>query len=114
MLNKKIRNFTIVDFPNNNNYYGNFIGEKPKNAADKVFSFLINFIDKKSNNNVNDEFSGKFLVFVIKDIESKKEYKYIGSRIKLKNPVKYIKNGKEIYYIYKNVIGVYHKELEKI
>ena len=63
--------------------------------------------------NENDSF-GKFIVFVIKDISTNKEYKYIGNRIKLQNPITINKNGKEITYRYKNIIGKYKPELDLI
>ena len=100
--------YSIVDFPNDKELYGNFEGNNPKSAANKAFSYLIKFIDKNYDN------QGKFLVFVIRNMSTNKEYKYIGNRIKLENPVVVSKNGKEIIYNYKNVIGIYNPDLEKI
>ena len=111
--NNEIHYYTIVDFPEDNQTYGKFKGTKPKIGANKAFSSLIKFIDFKNNKN-EDNFLGKFLVFVIKDLSTNQEYKYIGNRIKLKNPVKVTKDGKEIEYKYKNVIGKYNSELDKI
>lgn len=108
--------YTIVDFPEDNQTYGKYKGSVPRIAANRAFSALIKFIDIGDNSN-EDRFLGKFLVFVIKDLNTTKEpkeYKYIGTRIKLKNPVKVIKDGKEIEYKYKNVIGKYNLELDKI
>ena len=103
--------FTIVDFPENNQYYGKFKGTIPKKVASKAFSSLVQFMDI---NPEKDNFQGKFIVFVIKNIKTNKMYKYIGTRIKLHNPIKVIKNGIEIEYKYKNVIGKYKNELNKI
>ena len=111
--NNNINYYTIVDFPEDNQNYGKFKGHKPKIAANKAFSSLIKFIDIENKSNENS-FLGKFLVFVIKDLNTNQEYKYIGNRIKLKNPVKVTKDGIEIEYKYKNVIGKYNKELDKI
>ena len=104
--------YTIVDFPNDGQTYGSFKGKIPKLVASKAFSSLIQFIDIDENNE-NNSF-GKFVVFVIKNIDNNKMYKYIGNRIKLHKPVKVIKNNKEIVYKYKNVIGKYRPELDKI
>ena len=107
--NKKIiKYYTIVDFPNQGKTYGKFSGTIPKNAASKAYSVLFKFMKH------NDDLFGKFIVFVIKEIETNKEYKYIGSRIKLQNPVVVNKNGKEITYNFKNVIGVFDPNLNKI
>jgi len=106
--NKPKNIYTIVDFPEPGKTYGKFTGTIPKNAASKSFSFLFNFMKNK-----HDLF-GKFIVFIIKDIKTNKEYKYIGSRIKLHNPVVVNKKGKDIIYKYKNVVGVYSNDLQKI
>jgi ABC-type enterochelin transport system ATPase subunit len=100
--------YTIVDFPKENQTYGKFSGTCPKNAASKAYSVLFKHLKDKEN------LFGKFIVFVIRDINNNKEYKYIGNRIKLENPVVVSKNGKEIIYNYKNVIGIYNPDLEKI
>ena len=108
---KKI--FTIVDFPKDKECSGRFISSIPKKAADQAFSYLINYMN--INKNDEDDLLGKFIVFVIKDIDNNKMYKYIGNRIKLKNPIiKINKDGSKIEYHYKNVIGKYNKELDKI
>ena len=111
--NNEVHYYTIVDFPEDNQNYGKFKANKPKIAANRAFSSLINFIDIDNKKN-EDGFLGKFLVFVIKDLNTNEEYKYIGNRIKLKNPVKVVKDGKEIEYKYKNVIGKYKEDLDKI
>ena len=107
--NKNVRHFCIVDFPKENMLYGNFTSTIPKKAANDAFSALTKYI------NISDEDSfGKFIVFVIKDKHNNKMYKYIGNKIKLKKPVIIRKNGKDIIYHYKNVIGKYNPELDKI
>lgn len=103
--------YTIVDFPENNQFYGKFKGTIPKKVASKAFSSLVQFMDIDLE---KDEFQGKFIVFVIKNIKTGKMYKYIGNRIKLHNPIKIVKNGIEVEYKYKNVIGKYRNELNKI
>ena len=105
----KLKTYTIVDFPEDNQTYGIFKENIPKKAANKALTALLKFIDTDNINN-KDSFLGKFIVFVIKDIETNKIYKYIGTRIKLENPIK----NSNIEYKYKNVIGKYKKELDSI
>jgi hypothetical protein len=104
--------YSIVDFPNDGDLYGNFVSTIPKKAADKAFSALVKFINVNEKN--EDFFSGKFIVFVIKNKSTGKMHKYIGSRIKLENKIKVTKNGVDMEYKYKNVIGEFKKELESI
>jgi len=111
IINNNYSYYTIVDFPDINRNFGKYKGRSPKIAANKAFSTLIHFVIL--DNNENDSF-GKFIVFIIKDISTNKEYKYIGNRIKLQNPITINKNGKEITYRYKNIIGKYKPELDLI
>jgi hypothetical protein len=112
--NNKIKRFTILDFPEDNKTFGLFKSNIPKKAGNEAFLSLLNHIDFNKKNNY-DSFFGKFIVFVIKDIDTNKMYKYIGTVVKLNKPVNYtLNNGKEIKYYYKTVIGKYKKELDKI
>jgi hypothetical protein len=102
--------YTIVDFPELYKTFGNYSAIKPKKAAEEVFIFLTNQV----GDNFKNDSEGKFIVFVIRDIKNNKEYKYIGNKIKLENPIVVYKDGKEIKYNYKNIIGKYSEELDKI
>ncbi len=109
----KTRTFTIVDFPKDNQEYGKYKSTIPKKAAENAFKTLLKYSNFNSNN--EKDLTGKFIVFVLKDIDSKKLYKYIGTIVKLKKPItRRTRNGEEIVYYYKNVIGKYNKELDKI
>jgi hypothetical protein len=99
--------YTIVNYPRNNETYGEFIGSSPKRAAHKAFSKLA----KLSNLNNKSE---DFLVFSIINKRTNKVYKYIGKRIKLSEPREVIRNGKKIIYKYVNTVGKYKKELNLI
>jgi hypothetical protein len=94
--------YSIVDFPNKKIH---FEGRNPKIAANKVFTYLTKFVNIK-----DDDYEGKFIVFVIKNINTKKEFKYIGTKIKLENIVLKDKNHKK----YKNIVGIYNDELNKL
>ena len=98
---EKINFYKIVEFNEEGNNI--FSGKIPKDAAHKVFPYLLKFIDN---------FEGNLLVFTIKNLETNKEYTYIGTRIKLKKPIYEIKNNQQIKYIYKDIINKYHKQLE--
>lgn len=113
--NGKEKTYKIVDFPSSGELYGNYKSVSPKKAAELAFDVLTNVISIENNNNNKNEYSsGKFLVFTIRNIENNREHKYIGSRIKLENPIRKNINGNEVILQYKNVIGVYKSELDKI
>ena len=91
--------YTIVDFPEKNKTFGSYSGNRPKQAAEKAFILLTNQV----GNDFKNDSEGKFIVFIIKNIKTNKEYKYIGTVVKLKKP-----KGD---FIYKNVIGKYNPKL---
>ena len=107
MENKKYT-YTLLNFPKVGVNYGLFKSSSPKRAAQKAFGKLAKSIDLTNAN-------GSFIVFSIKNINTEKEYKYIGSRVKLVNPIEVIlKNGKKIIYKYEHLVGKYNSELNKI
>ena len=100
--NKK-RTFELVDYPKQGKNYGYYKGKYPKQVAKKV----ANFLSKKHNIGNNDQ---KFIVFTIKEItknSKNKEYKYIGTRVKLNKPNKVEYNGKIIYHNYNILVTKY-------
>ncbi len=104
---QKKDSYTIINYPKNNQTFGEFTGSSPKRAAHKAFSKLA----KLSNLNNKSE---DFLVFSIMNKRTNKLYKYIGKRIKLSEPREVIRNGKKIIYKYVNTVGKYKKELNLI
>jgi hypothetical protein len=100
--NISLKKYKIVDF-NDSHQENLFSGKIPKDAAHQAFPYLLKFID-----NIN----GNFLVFTIKNIDSQKEYTYIGTRITLENPIYKLVNGIEVKFIYKDILNKYNKELE--
>ena len=106
--NNNLKIYKIVDFPKKQQMFGEYKSTHPKKAGEQAFSMLSNII----GDIINED--SKFIVFTMIDINSKKEYKYIGTRIKLENPVRETVNGVETIYEYKNVIGNYNKELDKL
>ncbi len=99
--------YTIINYPKENQTYGEFMGSSPKRAAHKAFSKLAKL--SKLNNSSED-----LLVFSIINKRTNKVYKYIGKRIKLTEPREVIRNGKKIIYKYVNTVGKYKKELNLI
>jgi hypothetical protein len=106
--NNKVKTYTILDFPKEGETYGKFQGNIPKKAADKALNLLMKFVD------FNDDYRGKFVVFNLQNVENKKEYKYVGSRIKLEKPRVVYKNGTRVEYLYKNIIGKYTSNLDDL
>lgn len=100
--------YQIVDFPKSNKTFGNYEAYFPKQAAMQAFQLLSNIVEERLNED------GKFIVFVIQNKDTKKEYKYIGAKVKLENPVTKYENGTSITYHYKNVIGKYNPDLDQL
>jgi hypothetical protein len=99
--------YVIVDYPTEGKTFGKFIGTSPKRAASKAFSKLAKV--SQLNNSKR-----QLLVFTMRNQTTGKEYKYIGSRVKLMKPKKVSIGGKEVVYRYKNIVGKYRDELNKI
>ena len=101
MLSKKRekRQFTVVDYPKKGEKFGIYNSFSPKAAANKAFTKLSKIIDLKNSNDKN------FLIFTIQDINNKKYYPYIGSRILLDQPIYVKKNENLIICKYKNIIA---------
>ena len=89
--NNKNRYFTLVDFPEVGKTTGKFSGKYPSNAGYKFLTKLASMVDLKNTNDRN------FIFFTIRDINSNKEYSYIGTRVELVKPVK-LENGRTINY----------------
>ena len=100
--------YQIVDFPVATKNFGHYEATYPKGAAMQAFQLLSNIVEQKLNED------GKFIVFVIQNKDTKKEYKYIGAKIKLENPVVKYADGVRTIYHYKNVIGKYNPALDQL
>lgn len=98
----KTKIYKIYDYPHEGMVYGEFKGQYPGQAAKKIFTKLAkeqNFTDANNRNAI---------VFSIMNIKDKKELKYVGTRIKLVEPVKITtKDGKQIVFKYKNIVTKY-------
>ena len=109
--NKSNKNskYAIIDFPEDGKLFGPISASTPKKAAEKAFSKLLKYTSDINFENTehDDDFLGKFLVYVIKNLDSNNEYKFIATRIKLAKEV----NNK---YNYKNIVGHYNNRLDEI
>lgn len=95
--------YTLVDFPREGETYGEYEGRTPKLAANKILTILARKIKLNNSNNSDN----KFIVFIIRNINTRKEYKYIGTRVKLNKPKIVYYNGKEVKHYYKNIVTQY-------
>ena len=106
--NKNMKEFEILDFPKEGKNFKLGKEKTIKSAANSAFELITNSIEQDILKEEN------FLVFNIKETNSNKEYKFIGKKIKLENPVYKTINGEEHIFEYKNIIGEYKKALDNI
>lgn len=100
---KKENNYELVDFPRRGQSYGSYKGTTPKQAAKKAFSKLA----RSSNLNNSNQ---KFIVFVIRSKKSnkhgvKREFKYMGQRVKLEHGIEIKRGNKTVTIKYKNIVN---------
>ena len=82
--------YSLIDYPNPGHKHGNYKGKYPSQAAKKIISFL-----SKEYNYSNSK-SKKLMIFNMQNNQTKKEYKYVGTRIKLHSPHIIYKNNVKI------------------
>ena len=105
------KSYKIADFNEGIPVY--FEGMYPKTAAVKAFQHLLKFVDIK---NIEDE----FIVFNIEPVDSniksqkKQMFKYIGARVALDKPVTRMVDGIKTKYYFKDVVGKYNSDLDKL
>jgi hypothetical protein len=94
--------YTITDYPELGLNFGKYKGKYPGQAAKKIFSKLASEQEFTHSNNK------KAIIFSFRSIIENKEFKYVGTRIQLVNPVKItLKNGKILTFKYKNLVTRY-------
>ncbi len=106
---KKEKSYELVDFPKHGNSYGTYKGTTPKQAAKKAFSKLA----RSSNLNNSNQ---KFIVFVIRQKTPnkhgvKREFKYMGQRVKLEHGIEIKRGNKTVTIKYKNIVNKF-KDLD--
>ena len=102
-MNKKV--YEIVDYPEKGMSYGKYMSRSPNRAAKKILSFLARLVNINNNKNMKT----RLIVFVIRDIKSGKEFKFVGTRIRLNKPSVVYFGKKKVLYNFKNVVTKYEK-----
>ena len=102
----KLRYFKLIY---NEEIQGRYCGKKPKQAANKAFSSIIKDIKKSGNQHGGVNVDISFSIRECTRNSKHKEYKYVGVRKSLNNPVKVEINNddgskKEITYNFQNKI----------
>lgn len=99
-----MRQFTIIDYPQEGGHYGSYSANTPGQAASKAFTALV----KKMDYDRDDK--EKFILFTLKEMDGGgnargKVYEYVGTRVKLYKPIRLGKRE----YNYRNIV-VNHKD----
>ncbi len=93
--------YQLVDFPKKGDYYGDYKGKTPKQAAKKAFSRLARLSHLNNSNQ-------KFIVFFIREkYGAQKEFKYMGQRVKLDRNIEIKRGNKTVTIKYKNIVNKY-------
>lgn len=81
--------------------FGRFSGSKPKQAANKA---LTSILRKKRHEKKSTKGKIHFSIVECTRGSKRKEYNYVGNRVKLDDPVTVNIKGKEVTYQYSNVV----------
>jgi hypothetical protein len=102
-------NYTILNFPEEGQKYGKYIGKTPGIVANKIFNKLIkhyNFLDNMDGK--------KYLVFEFENIDTGKKYEYIGTPIKLQNPMTVNIHNENISVTHRSIVVKYDDIMKQI
>ena len=94
--------YEIIDYPSKGRTTGNYGGNAPGQAAKKITRRLA------SDMNFSNSRNKKLLVFNFRNKITKKEYKYVGTRVKLYKPISINVGDKVIKYKYKTIVTKYN------
>ena len=92
--------YTIIDYPNKGETYGEYIGKSPLDAAKKAFNHLGKVY------NVRNENIDNLLIFTLMDLDTNETYKFIGTRIELYNPANSYQQYKDIVTHYIDEVNI--------
>lgn len=107
--NGKKRRFTLIDYPEKGKDSGLYTGKSPASVASKIFTKL-----SKSLNFYDNLDGTKYLVFYVRDLDSKKIYSFIGTVIILKNPVEINYSKKNIKLTHRNIVAKYDNNMREV
>ena len=100
------KEYVLLDFPE---IKGKFKSSSPGKAAEKIFNRLINKL--KFTNNMNGSL---YLVFHIKEVNDDNPLPYIGTVIKLQNPINYKRGTKNIEIDHRVIVSKYDSKMKKV
>ena len=95
-----VNTYTILDYPKEGSRSGNYVAEKPLDAAKEAFIKLSKKYDL-TKNNLNTKY---YLEFSLLNKNSNKKLTYLGTKIKLHAPITVYENGQKKSYPYKNLV----------
>ena len=105
----KTYNYTILDYPNEGQKYGKYMGKSPGIVANKIFNKLMKLY------NFNDNVDGKkYLVFEFQNIDTGKIYEYIGTPIILQNPMSVNIHNQNISITHRSIVVKYDDIMKEI
>lgn len=104
-----VRRYTIIDYPINNKTTGMYKGKRPIQAAKKALSRITRDLDHHNNKGNNN----KLLVFEMKCLDNGKQFKFIGTRVKLNKPKTINIGGKMVTYKFKNLVSHFDDYIKK-
>jgi|688.fasta_scaffold329398_2 hypothetical protein len=102
-------NYTILNYPKEGDKYGKYSGKTPGIVANKIFNKLMkyyNFIDNMDGK--------KYLVFEFENMDTGKIYEYIGTPIKLQNPMTVNIHNKNISVDHRSIVVKYDNIMKEI
>lgn len=98
--------YTLIDFPSKGETFGNYKARSPSQAAKKIINKLAKMNDIHNNKLANTQ----LIVVNIRNTTSNKEHKYVGTRIKLANPIEVMyPNNRIVKHWFKTVVSDYDK-----
>lgn len=101
--------YTILNYPEEGQKYGKYTGKTPGAVASKIFKKLMkdyNFLD-----NVDGK---KYLVFEFQNMDTGKIYEYIGTPIKLENPMTVNIHNQNISVTHRAIVVKYDDKMKEI
>jgi hypothetical protein len=102
-------NYTLLDFPEEGQKYGNYTGKSPGIVANKIFNKLMKYY--KFDNNLDGK---KYLVFEFQNIDTGKKYEYIGTPIILDSPMSVNIHNQNISITHRSIVVKYDNIMKEI
>jgi hypothetical protein len=102
-------NFILLNFPEEGQTYGKYVGKSPGVVANKIFNKLMKYY--KFYDNLDGK---KYLVFEFKNIDTGKKYEYIGTPIILQNPMSVNIHNHNISINHRSIVVPYDKNMKEI